>query len=263
MLPKIYRKDHYVYWSCGFGYLPATNEYKVVVLNTLMGGFDFMEVVVYTLGSGNGWRTVETLDIHLAKVYIEFERGVFVNGAVHWRDRLGGKVLAFDLTKEKFSGLLSPPPCPSILREPSGIGIGVFGGVLYYATSQRRWCDIWLLKKKTDIGDMEEQVEHEPLDWSKEFSLPCSPRIDEPLAFTKTGSVLYFSPRSIRIYDAVASTPKTLVDFTRLSLFNRIFPHKVTLLSLKELGEENVQVMQPAAIEEAGTLDLASKHLAR
>nr|QBG82566.1 elongation factor G [Papaver somniferum] len=68
---------------------------------------------------------------------------------------------------------------------------------------------------------MKEQVEQEPLGWSKEFCLPGK----RPLALTKSGSVLCFDYMSLSIYDAISSTSKEIVD----SLHSyRIFAHKNT-----------------------------------
>ncbi|XP_026421792.1 F-box/kelch-repeat protein At3g23880-like [Papaver somniferum] len=217
VLPKFARdsEDQYTHWSCGFGYLPTTNEYKAVVLNTSDREIDFIEVAVYTLGSCNGWKAVERLNTRLAKVYVYPGRGVFVNGSLHWRDKQEGKVVAFDLTEEKFSEYPPPHPCLSIRGWPD-FTIGELGGVLYYAVEHKRQAtrftssDIWLLKRKNDIPEMKE-----PLGWS--------------------GGVLCFDHRSLHIYNAISTLSRKLVDFAHLSFYNRLFPHKITLISLKEL----------------------------
>lgn len=116
--------------------------------------------------------------------------------------------------------------------------------------------DIWLLQKKNNIPDMKEQVENEPLGWSKEFSLLER----EPLAFTKSGSVLCYNYHSLDIYDPISSTSKELV---KSELLGRVFPHQITLVSLKELGEENVKEFELPKIEETENRGQPTIQLAR
>ncbi|XP_026421789.1 F-box/kelch-repeat protein At3g23880-like [Papaver somniferum] len=172
----------YVYCSSGFGYLPLTNQYKVVVLYKLRREPSFIEVAVYTLGSGKGWRNVWRSGFPFRLCYNE--TGVYANGALHWKENdEKGRVLVFDLTEEKFRQCLSPPPAPPKPEEGMRLNyfIGQLGGVLYcsiYYFMSDIHSDIWLLNEKEDIGDMKDQVEHEPLAWSKLFFCPGK----EPLA---------------------------------------------------------------------------------
>lgn len=197
---------------------------------------------MYTLGNGKGWRYVERLDTKIANIC--YGHGVFRYGALHWMDKKGERVLIFDLTEE-FSENLSPPHFPSASRwlhlPPSSTGphytMGFFGEDLCCTiryNSQITGCtclDIWLLKKKNYNPDVKEQVEHEPLCWSKE----CSLSEKKPLGYTKSGGVLCFDRRSFSIYDPVASTFKKLVDF---DFIGETFHHMITLVSLKGLGEK-------------------------
>ncbi|XP_026436657.1 F-box protein At3g07870-like [Papaver somniferum] len=249
------RGDQFIYWSSGFGYLPSTNEYKVVKVFTFSTQLNIVEVLVYTLGSGNGWKSVGRFDIKERKPIVE-HGAVFVDGALHWVDQGVGSVFLFDLMEEKFREKVSQPPLPtnscSIWFDYT---IGELGGVLYYSIKYRQritkcTCfDMWLLKKDKDIPDMNEQVEHEPSDWSKVFSIPGR----EPLAFTKGGGVLCFDYWSLGIYDSIASNSKNLVDFNG---FSQIIPHRNTLFSLKELGEKDVYIMESAETEETENRDL-------
>ncbi|XP_026398391.1 F-box/kelch-repeat protein At3g06240-like [Papaver somniferum] len=246
MLPSIKRDfgDQHFYHSSGFGYLPLTNEYKVVELYILSES-KFIEVVVYTLGSGNGRRNVGRLEF----MCLCYADPVYVNGAVHWLDYVKGGVLVFVLTEEKFRQHLSPPPMPyGGMPYSFNKTIGELGRVLYYGINLVRvHFDIWLLKEKNDNLDMEDQVEHEPLGWRKEFSLPGR----KPLTFTKSGGVLFSDDKSLAVYDATSSTSKKLLELT---LYLGIFPHKNTLVSLKELGEEEIQIMKSDEIEEQKAL---------
>lgn len=129
VLPKFNRDcvDQYVTWSGGFGYLPLTNQYKVVELYKTRKKPHFMEVAVCTLGSGDGWRNVGMFDTKSGEKY--GQHGVFVNGVLYWVDKTGGRVFTLDLTEKKFE-YLAPPPLPT-----DGMWhdytIGIFGGVIY------------------------------------------------------------------------------------------------------------------------------------
>ncbi|XP_026419967.1 F-box/kelch-repeat protein At3g23880-like [Papaver somniferum] len=65
----------------GFGYLASTNEYKVVRINDPEPNSpNSLEIEVYSLGSGNGWRNVGKLNSRISSARI----GVLANGALHW-----------------------------------------------------------------------------------------------------------------------------------------------------------------------------------
>ncbi|XP_026420805.1 F-box protein At3g07870-like [Papaver somniferum] len=153
-LPEIIRdwgSDRYVPpWTRGFGYLPSTNEYKVVEIYRLRTDLNIVEVLMFTVGSGNGWRNVGRFEIQSGEAYVE--DGVFLNGALHFVEIDEGRVFVFDLIEEKFCEHVSPPPRPPGSTSYEYFSIGVFGGVLYYAI--RYYCrnilhtcyDIWPLK---------------------------------------------------------------------------------------------------------------------
>lgn len=189
MLPSIKRDcddRQYNFCSNGFGYLPLTNEYKVVVL--YKREVDFADVAVYILGSSNGWKNVGRLESEFYNLF--FHDGVFVNAALHWMDKRGGMVYVFDFAEEKFCEPISPPPFPpGRMWQHYTLALGVLDGVLYFSIRydcQITGCpcsDIWLLKK---------QVGNESLGWSKKFLNLRR----EPLAFTKRGGVLCFDDSS-------------------------------------------------------------------
>ncbi|XP_026458653.1 F-box protein At3g07870-like [Papaver somniferum] len=95
--------------SVGFGYLPSTNEYKVVrcsytKLNDELQG----HVEVYTLGSQCGWRGKQNLPYYFQK------SGIFANGAIHWigegcQGARAYEILAYNLADEKFKHAASLP----------------------------------------------------------------------------------------------------------------------------------------------------------
>ncbi|XP_026394209.1 putative F-box protein At1g46984 [Papaver somniferum] len=221
-------KNHWcLYLSVGFGYLPSTDEYKIVSIYGC--DLNFVLVEVYTVGSGNGWRFIGKFNFSL---YSRFgEVGVFANGALYWRDR--GKIVVFDLANEKFLENLSPPPMLLENDCDDKTVIGVSRGILFYAVNQtteegEELFDVWLLNKK-------QQGERLSLGWSKEFSL--SQR--EPFTFTKYGYALYYDQGRLR-YDPIDLASHRFMGFT--VIYPQVFPHKHTLVSLEQLGEEDTHI---------------------
>lgn len=114
-----------------------------------------------------------------------------------------------------------------------GVSVLVEGAELY---------DIWLLAKKNDNHDEGEY--HQSFGWTKEFRIDHG---DELVSLMKSGSVLTYGYSSLRrhhlhIYDPKASTSKPLMEFKEQ--IHQVFPHRNTLVSLKELGEEETKVME-------------------
>ncbi|XP_026417094.1 uncharacterized protein LOC113312565 [Papaver somniferum] len=217
----------------GFGYIPLTNEYKVVAL---CKSSNFIEVMVYTLGSDNiGWRSVGMF-IHAGQcdTDINGRLGVFVNGALYWVHD-GREILVFYLAEERFYLHIRLPPQGGYLMDDK---IGVLGGFLFhtmrysYSDDSAASHDVWLYKKKNDNDDMKQQ------DVTKEFKLPA----EEILDFTRSGGILTYSSNNLNLYDPKTSTSKTLAFFREG--FRRVFPHRNTLLSLEELGEEDTEIMK-------------------
>ncbi|XP_026420477.1 F-box protein At2g40925-like [Papaver somniferum] len=212
---------------------PVTREN--VMLPSIKTDCDIVNVAVYTLGSSNGWKNVGMLESEFCDLF--FHHGVFVNGALHWMDKRGGMVYVFDLAEEKFREPISPPTFPpGRMWQHYTLALGVLDGVLYFSIRydcQITGCPcsyIWLLKK---------QVGNESLGWSKKFLNLRR----EPLAFTKRGGVLCFDDSSLEIYDPILSASRKLVGF---SAFTQIIPHKNTFASLKELGVEDINLMESA-----------------
>ncbi|XP_026408654.1 uncharacterized protein LOC113303761 [Papaver somniferum] len=230
MLPDIKRNCDDFHRSSGFGYLPLSNEYKVVELYNLEEDINSTKVVVYTLGSGSGWINVGRFGINSLRTSQKY--GVFLKGALHWMHISDRKVFVFDLVEEKFHEHGLPLSHPFPVSTMCNSSIGVLGGLLYYYLGylcpiiRCIYSDIWILKGNDDICYMEEQVEQEPLGWLKEFCIPGK----RPFALTKSGCVLCFTYNSLSIYDAISSTSKELVDSLN---FYRIIPHNNTLVSLK------------------------------
>ncbi|XP_026395477.1 F-box protein DOR-like [Papaver somniferum] len=239
LLPQVVDRFYDV-WVTGFGYVSSSNEYKVVgMYNNLKE--EFLEVYIYTLGSGNGWR-------NLGKFSTEYNpyplhQGKFANGAIHWLSRNVEMIVAFDLAEEKFCEHLSPPPLPVDYNWDES-RIGVWDGFLWFGIGEEdEFYDIWQSKRKNDNHDMKQKEEHQSFCWSRK----C--RVDESqlLADTKKDCVLTCVDNHLNIYDPKALTLTRLVDFKEQ--FCQVYPHKNTLISLKELGEEDTKIMKSVEIK--------------
>ncbi|XP_026377835.1 F-box/kelch-repeat protein At3g06240-like [Papaver somniferum] len=249
MLPEINTDYSYVddvLWTSGFGYVSATAEYKVVRIYKLKN--KFVEVCIYTLGGGNGWRNLGKFDPSFSPS--DWEQDVFANGALHWMGDELEIIVTFNLAEEKFCQHLSPPPLP-----PNGCWslnrIGVFDGILFFASYGRgnKSDDLWLLKKKNGNDGIKEGEEHLSLGWSKEFRVVHSTKL---LAVTKSGGILTYIDLFLYICNPKTLKLKRLFDFKERILV--VFPHKNTLVSLKEIGEEDTKIME-SIIEETESHD--------
>ncbi|XP_026410183.1 F-box protein At3g07870-like [Papaver somniferum] len=171
--------------AVGFGYIPATNEYKIVRIHYTMAKEG--RVQVYTLGSNLGWRDVGRMPFFLPLLRDVSNRalgripfipplfGVFANGAVYW---------LVDLTTEKFKSVTSPPLNGHV--QPRLLLLGEYL-CLVLKNAMYDWIDIWVFQKKMDSGTICEakQNRHERYydhqqeyyydnvntwGWSKEYS---------------------------------------------------------------------------------------------
>ncbi|XP_026415901.1 F-box/kelch-repeat protein At3g23880-like [Papaver somniferum] len=233
ILPKI---DQQFRWT-GFGYIPETNEYKVVRIyipeKRLDGEAIGIGVVqVYTLGStACGWRNVGTTDINMQR--FSYCAAVFANGALYWEEHHGTTILGFHLADEKIIQLPAPPPYLTRTNASYfSIKFGVLGDLLSVTHEDGGDCDIWLLKKNEDNDDF---------NWIKQFSL--NGEISRPFEFTKSGRLLcYGNSRIYYSYDPKVSSAKIDISFGK-SICEAI-PHKNTLVSLKELGENDTKTIE-------------------
>ncbi|XP_026439158.1 F-box/kelch-repeat protein At3g23880-like [Papaver somniferum] len=121
--------DDFDFCTFGFGYLPSTIEYKVVAIH--VSKTKLIEVYIYTLGSGNGWRDLGKFNSEFCPMYNQrHEHGSFANGSIYWAGANLQTILTFDLIEEKFCGHFAPPPSPPDTDLESHT-IGVLGEFLY------------------------------------------------------------------------------------------------------------------------------------
>ncbi|XP_026442049.1 uncharacterized protein LOC113341356 [Papaver somniferum] len=211
-------------WSFGFGYVSATNEYKVVGIYVSDSGY--LEVCIYTVGTKR-WRDLgRKFNLEFRPRYND-EPGSFANGAIYWIGNEVQKIVTFDLIQEKFCEHLAPPPLPPN-RNLINQTIGLLDGVLYIAFYAEDGCyDIWLLKKKNDNHDTKGD-KHQSFEWSKELRVADNGL----LVVTKTGDVLTKAPTSERVWDS------------KEEVVLQVFPRKNTFLSLKDSGEEQTKKLK-------------------
>ncbi|XP_026441619.1 F-box protein At3g07870-like [Papaver somniferum] len=236
----------------GFGYLPSTNEYKVVRRSyMLINGVRQGNVAVYTLGSQNGWREKEDIP------YLLYSSGLFGNGVIHWLGKIGEqvpKIVAFDLADEKFK-YVSAIPLNSFTSFDT-FRLSLLGGNLCFIhniwknfNGRDQILDIWALKKRntgTKLRHPKVTREHYSRNWrwSKDFHIAFKHLKMygfTPFAITKSNDVLLWHEyKKLYIYDKNTSTLTKLWDgngngngFSHL----QAIPHMNTLVSLKDLGE--------------------------
>ncbi|OVA19248.1 F-box domain [Macleaya cordata] len=186
----------------GFGYLPSTNEYKVVRIsyrNTQPSG-NVGRVQVYTLGSGSGWRKKGTISAYLLRPGSKFPSpGVFVDGALHWLDFKNFRIVAFDLADEEFF-VYPSPTCFQSQHNAIFYYLTVLGGCLCVVHQNRRISlDIWSLKKKKKNSS--DGTKEQDCEWSckREFSIAWEPEYThnyEPFALMNSGELLFCSAQS-------------------------------------------------------------------
>lgn len=252
MLPKInsYCSNVYLYecWNVGFGYVSATNKYKVVAVGVHVTGTS-SEVYIYTLGNGKSWRELGKFNYGWVTNRYQLQ-GIFANEALYWLDTRLAKIISFKLAEEKFSQHLLPSPSPQDWRDRLGVLDGFLSFAVYLDVEGDRYNDIWLLKKKkNEIHEMKEKEEHRSLVWSREF------RIDKSNLFAvmKSDRVLTYGYNCLNVYDTKTSTSKSLVRFKSCVL--RVSPHQNTFVSLKQLGEEDTKTMEEARSREDANSD--------
>ncbi|XP_026419739.1 F-box only protein 12-like [Papaver somniferum] len=228
---KRIREDH---GARGFGYVDSTNEYKIVrIMFEDEYVTKFVEVYIYTLGSGNGWRNIGKFSSGTRE---HWGVGVHFSGALYWMDYKVKMIVPFHLAEEKFGKHLSPPPALPNRDFDDFYQLGVLDGCLYFVIKlilSGSW-DVWILKKKDDNHDMKEREGYQSLGWSQVVRVYDSDR-SELLALTKSYTVLTYTPEHIYVHDPEVSTSEMIVDFNEY--IREVFPHKNTLVSLKELWE--------------------------
>ncbi|KAJ4851129.1 hypothetical protein Tsubulata_033610 [Turnera subulata] len=179
---KLPHRNHKAY---GFGYDSASDDYKV------FAGLGDGEVEIFSMKKGC-WKKVENIDREYLQ-YIQWleGKGLFLNGALHWRPRessQGGKgeIVAFDLGKEKFYYVPSPPNDQISRGYGPNYSLGVVGEYLCFLHRDGNTNIVWAMKEYCNEAS-----------WVPFISYTCSaPRkckVDDHLTY-----VCDFIPRSFK-----------------------------------------------------------------
>ncbi|KAJ4831262.1 hypothetical protein Tsubulata_049013 [Turnera subulata] len=132
----------------GFGYDSAADDYKVFIVAVRPDARKRKDrvpkVQIFSLKTGS-WKRVENSDIYLQHI-IEADRGLFLNGALHWGEKDADKITAFDLSEEKFCDVPAPPEQRGLAHK----GIGIVGEYLCVSWSRKPSFDgsvVWVMKE--------------------------------------------------------------------------------------------------------------------
>lgn len=226
--------------SCGFGYtLNPTKQYQVVSMFEI-GKPGVLSVWIYTLGKNlwDGPHTYPQLPDLQIKHYVH---GVFASGALHFLD-VHNRVAVFDLNTVTFTMVLSPPIladslCPRLLN--------VYNGKLCYSLQRLVYSDQhrdptmknhYIPASVAYIEENNNGVERE-INWQGLYKDPVSIS-SVPLASAVQDHCVHFFINLLRY-----STPIT--DLVQFRVPTEVTTHFNTLISLKQLGEDGVIVMDP------------------
>ncbi|KAJ4846247.1 hypothetical protein Tsubulata_031261 [Turnera subulata] len=113
----------------GFGHDSVGDDYKVFLAvhfpYTVIPAFHPPVVQIFSLKTGS-WKIFKKHGryTHLLQ---QGGRGLYLNGALHWENRNGKQIVAFDLAEEKFSAVRAPVVDPSYYRH---VSMGIVGEYL-------------------------------------------------------------------------------------------------------------------------------------
>ena len=133
----------------GMGFDDKTNTYKIVCVSNDRGAylnFNSMRVHVLVLGT-NSWRQISSLPPRVFRVPdMELEL-VCANGAVHWWAKIDRKIVSFDLRREEFCCIPTPPTL-QVSNRYSYLSMFTLRGCLAIVETKGspRSMEIWVLK---------------------------------------------------------------------------------------------------------------------
>ena len=139
------------YTSFGFGFDPKTNDYKVVRILCISGGYsDFVKsrpvVEVYSLFASE-WRM---LSLPPTCASITYGPAAFANGALHWIALTNDDkqfALVFDLGDEVFREILLPEFPRLLWISLSVYGNSIAGFIITVGIDQKVQINIWVMKE--------------------------------------------------------------------------------------------------------------------
>jgi F-box interacting protein len=245
--------------QAALGFLPKTNEYKVIkMLKRYVGHaddwvLDHVIVEINTLGTSL-WRNVE-VDSQVSVLQLKYP--TCVNGAIHWIGFEGPQmsILCFCLESERFQPFPSPPHVfgnhNNTTRANTNITMGELKGFLYICDSTS-FSDVtmWVMNEYgngeswTKLYNMDtlvcSLVSPDPLHYLSHYGL-CFPIKH----FEEGAAVLLYHPCNYFIYyEPEKYGFKVFQIHGSRSNFIEIIPHIPSLISLKDVVKgDNIEVL--------------------
>ncbi|KAM7503030.1 hypothetical protein LguiB_001934 [Lonicera macranthoides] len=203
ILPKptvIFKTHGHYQHSIGFGYLPATNDYKIVrVVYLRLPDSDKVppEVEIYEL-STDSWRNVNAGDFSC--VIRERASQAFLNGAVHWAGFYNSEnlIVSFDMGSETFGAMM----VPNGLQNEWRLCVSTFGESLSLIHDGDNFCCIWVMKEYGVANS-----------WTKLITIDHEQHVIwRPVFFRENGDILLVRHSGNTIFDSgnlVSYDPKS------------------------------------------------------
>ncbi|XP_026411220.1 F-box protein At3g07870-like [Papaver somniferum] len=248
-LPRIYidkkKIDLGVHIICGFGYHPLTNAYKVVRISYFGLPRSRGVVEIYKLGSDSGWTSAGETNLFFESVY--HSPSVCWNGSLYWLHKESGGIVAFDLADEKFHSVPNPPgllntnrrlcvlrSCLCLITVPADPEIGY-----------RDYYNVWFSKDNVSSYRSIEQS-YKSRNWRKMFRMKSFLDIWNTLYFlfalTKEDELL-FPIKGITRHDLKTQKDEKIWVLEERDRIQQVpLPHICSFISLKALGERNVEM---------------------
>ncbi|KAJ9552494.1 hypothetical protein OSB04_016539, partial [Centaurea solstitialis] len=133
----------------GFGVSSLTGEYKVVrafqAKKVVQNQPNVLEAEVYTLGTGQ-WRSLGPVPVSCRLNTFKEFYGLFLNNHCHWIVS-HNEICTFDLEKETFQLLPSPPPPPVKDIWSHRQSLAILNGCLCKLDTYRSELKIWVMKE--------------------------------------------------------------------------------------------------------------------
>ena len=230
----------------GFGYDPITDDYKLVRLVYLQGGFSHNEyetdpptVQIYTLRTG-AWRTIPGRGSRFIIVE-KFSLG-FVNGSVHWFAEddndsdddddddamVRNMIISFDIKDEVFHEMAVPKCLEGRLELK--MKVAVLGGLLALVPCNSDPdisvpCNsVWVMK---EYGVVES--------WTKLYDIKVGEDLESVVGFTKNGEVLVSMAGKLLSFNP--SSQRTLnvhIHSEYVSFYLDTYMESLVLLNVKD-----------------------------
>lgn len=187
-------------YNAGFGYLPASNEYKIVHMFYHSGvGNGKMGCEIFSFRAGEGvssgpWRRIGDCPF----TAWTYEYPLCVNGTIYWPRSSGWKdksILSLDLQSQEFSTISHPTHEPEI-KYTFLEYIGLVGALCVVGFSaEASTMDIWMLKdKRKKKWAIEYSINLSP--WCPKFLIPSDDHSEEILVHMEQGDLICYSLKS-------------------------------------------------------------------